>query len=112
MNSQATLWEKVKNVSLGLLGLYIAYQILRKVFGGSWGGEAIIIALVMFNLGLTIAIMKNHGKELTLVGANQNYMRQDMREMKSELNKAREEQQVMKNNIQAICTKLDVLTKA
>jgi uncharacterized membrane protein len=36
-----------------LLGLFIAYQIIRAIFGGSWQTESIIIALLVFNLGLT-----------------------------------------------------------
>ena len=41
------------DVLLILLGLFIAYQLLRAIFGGSWQTEAIIISLLIFNLGLT-----------------------------------------------------------
>lgn len=36
-----------------LLGLFIAYQLIRAIFFGSWQTEALIIALLIFNLGLT-----------------------------------------------------------
>jgi len=41
------------DILLIILGLIIIYQLLRKIFGGSWQTESIIIALLMFNLGLT-----------------------------------------------------------
>jgi len=40
------------DILLIILGLFIAYQILRKILGGSWENEALIIALLIFNLGL------------------------------------------------------------
>ena len=36
-----------------LLGVFIAYQLLRAIFGGSWQTEGLIIALLIFNLGIT-----------------------------------------------------------
>jgi len=43
-------------------GLYIAYQIIKKILGGSWGTEDIIIGLLIFNSGaiFTMAIMLSH----------------------------------------------------
>ncbi len=41
------------DILLILLGLFIAYQLLRAILGGSWQTESIIIALLIFNLGLT-----------------------------------------------------------
>ena len=41
------------DIILIILGLFIAYQLLRAIFGGSWQTESLIIALLMFNLGLT-----------------------------------------------------------
>ena len=42
-----------------LPGLFIAYQLLRAIFGGSWQTEALIIALLIFNLGLTWKLNMN-----------------------------------------------------
>jgi hypothetical protein len=36
-----------------LFGLFIAYQLIRAILGGSWETEGLIIALLVFNLGLT-----------------------------------------------------------
>ena len=41
------------DIILILLGLFIGFQILRKILGGSWETESIIIALLIFNLSLT-----------------------------------------------------------
>jgi len=41
------------DIVLILLGLFIAYQLLRAIFGSSWQSESLIIALLIFNLGLT-----------------------------------------------------------
>lgn len=50
------------DILLILLGLFIAYQILKAIFGGSWETESIIISLLIFNLGLTYRLsMKLEG---------------------------------------------------
>ena len=36
-----------------IFGLFIAYQLLRAILGGSWQTEGLIIALLVFNLGMT-----------------------------------------------------------
>ncbi len=37
---------------LALIGLFIAYQLLKKILGGSWQTESLIIAMLFLNLGL------------------------------------------------------------
>jgi len=46
-------------ILLILFGIFIAYQIILKIIGGSWETENLIISLLIFNLGavFTIAIM-------------------------------------------------------
>ena len=41
------------DIILALLGLFIAYQLILAIFGGSWQIESLIIGLLIFNLGLT-----------------------------------------------------------
>ena len=41
------------DILLILFGLFIAYQLLLKIFGGSWQTESLIIGLLIFNLRLT-----------------------------------------------------------
>ena len=41
------------DIILILLGLFIAFQIIKAILGGSWETESIIIALLIFNIGVT-----------------------------------------------------------
>ena len=41
------------DIILIFIGLFIVYQLLKSIFGGSWQTESLIIALLVFNLGLT-----------------------------------------------------------
>ena len=45
--------DKITDIILILLGLLLVYQLLRKILGGSWQYETIIITLLLFNLGMT-----------------------------------------------------------
>ena len=47
------------DILLILFGLFIAYQLLRKIFGGSWQTESLIIALLVFNLGIVWKMNNN-----------------------------------------------------
>lgn len=40
------------DILLILFGLFIAYQLLRKILGGSGQFESLIITLLVFNLGI------------------------------------------------------------
>jgi len=55
---------KLVDILLILFGLLLAYQIIRKIFGDSWSTEAIMIALLIFNLGLTWKISLNFEKHI------------------------------------------------
>ncbi len=48
--------QKTFEVVLIIFGLFLAYQILLKILGGSWTTEQIITTLVVFNLGLTFTL--------------------------------------------------------
>ena len=41
------------DILLILFGLFIIYQLIRKIIGASWQAESLIIALLIFNLGIT-----------------------------------------------------------
>lgn len=45
--------EHLIELLLVLFGILIAYQLVRKLIGGSWQTESLIIALLIFDLGLT-----------------------------------------------------------
>lgn len=58
-NKSLDILQKLFQIVLVLIGIYLIIQVFRKILGGSWGTEDIIIALLIFNLGttFTIAIM-------------------------------------------------------
>ncbi len=47
------------DIILILLGLFIAYQLVKAIIGRSWQSEALIIALLMFTIGVTWKISMN-----------------------------------------------------
>lgn len=48
--------EKVIEIILVLFGLFLIFQLIRKIFGGSWAVEDIIIGLLLFNTGAILTI--------------------------------------------------------
>ncbi len=53
------------DIILILLGLFIAYQLIRAILGGSWQTESLIISLLIFNLGLTWRLSMNFEGHIT-----------------------------------------------
>jgi uncharacterized membrane protein len=51
MNKKKEFIDWVITISLAVLALFITYQVLRIVFGGSWSSENVIMVLVGANLG-------------------------------------------------------------
>ncbi len=49
-------FEKTVQIILFLFGLFILFQLLRKISGGSWSTEDIMLALLIFNLGAVFTI--------------------------------------------------------
>lgn len=54
--------QLVSIIILIILGLFLAYQIIRKIFSGSWSSEDIILTLLVFNLGCVFTIILNLAK--------------------------------------------------
>lgn len=44
------------SIIVSLFGLFVAYQIVRKILGSSWSTENIIISLLMLNLSVSFMI--------------------------------------------------------
>lgn len=42
-----------------LFGLFIIYQLMGKIFGGSWQTEGLIISLLIFNIGVVWRLSMN-----------------------------------------------------
>lgn len=60
--------EKIVEFLLILFGIFLLFQILRSILGGSWSTEDIIIGLLIFNLGglftigmLVAQVRSDHG---------------------------------------------------
>lgn len=49
-------WIKIFYWLLGIFVLYLIIEILRKIFGGSLSYEALVIGLLIANLGYTITL--------------------------------------------------------
>ena len=49
-------------IFLIVFGLFLAYQIILKILGGSWQTESLIISLLMLNIGITFTLAINHAK--------------------------------------------------
>jgi len=47
------------DIILILFGIFIAFQLIKAILGGSWQTESLIIALLIFNIGLTWKLSMN-----------------------------------------------------
>ncbi len=72
-----------------LFGLFILYQIIRNILGGSWGAEAFIAALVILNLSICF----NNSKELAAHKAEFREFKRSMQEMTKDFKEFRKETQ-------------------
>ena len=72
-------------IFLIVFGIFLVYQIILKILGGSWETEAIIISLLIFNISFTIAIALSQIK----FGTDYNYFKKliykELKEIKSKL---------------------------
>ncbi len=50
--------DTVLKTLLLLFAVYVIYQIIRKLAGGSWDSEQIIISLIILNIGWTALIQR------------------------------------------------------
>ena len=75
--------EKVVEILLVLFGLYLLIQILRKILGGTWSTEDIIIALLIFNLGCTFTI----GIMLTQLKSDHDHLKDQFRYLADDFKK-------------------------
>jgi uncharacterized membrane protein len=64
-------------VALTIFALFIIYQILRKVFGGSWATEGLVIALLVLNITLTFHLTK----EVTQIKTDLSHIKMEFRSL-------------------------------
>ncbi len=58
-----------------VFGLFIAYQLIRKILGGSWGTEDIITAMVIANITVTFGLAINTTKGITKINSELSHLR-------------------------------------
>ena len=49
-------FTKILEIVLSLFGIFLIYQILRKIFGGSWQAEDVILSLLVLNISCSFAL--------------------------------------------------------
>jgi len=49
-------WLKIFYWLLGIFAIYLIFELIRKILGGSLGTDELIIGLLVTNLGYTIAL--------------------------------------------------------
>ena len=54
-----------------LFGLFISYQLIRKILGGSWSIEDLMLAFLILNIGLTFG----NSVRLSRLTSDHNYLR-------------------------------------
>ncbi|HIH26343.1 hypothetical protein J4476_03860 [Candidatus Woesearchaeota archaeon] len=74
---------KLIQISLIIFGIFLLIQILRKIFGGSWSTEDIVVALLLFNTSIifTSTII------LVQLRSDQRYLRKDVEILIKDLKK-------------------------
>jgi len=50
--------EQIIKYIITIFGIYLVYQLYRKITGNSWSTDGIIIGLIILNLGWTVAMQK------------------------------------------------------
>ena len=49
-------WQKILYWILGIFTLYLIFEVIRKIFGGSLGLQELVIGLLIANLGYVISL--------------------------------------------------------
>jgi len=50
------IFQIILTIILIIFSLFILYQIIKKIIGGSWSIEQVILALVIANIGVTFSL--------------------------------------------------------
>jgi len=78
-----------------LWALFVVYQILRKVFGGSWAIEEVILGMAFINITATISMAVLFG----YMKADISYMKNDIKSVKKELKEFRKDCAAFRNRL-------------
>ncbi len=74
------LLNLIIGIALLLFAIFLAYQILSAIFGGSWSTENIIISLLIFNVSVTFTI----GYNLAAVKSDLRHLSESFRHLASD----------------------------
>ena len=69
--------KKTVEILLLLFAIFLLYQILRKILGGSWSIEDIILGLLIFNIGCTFTV----GIMLAELRSDHNHLRDQFKNL-------------------------------
>ncbi|MFH1592337.1 MAG: hypothetical protein ABIB47_03145 [Candidatus Woesearchaeota archaeon] len=76
--------ERIVIIVLVVFGLYISYQIIKRILGGSLTAEDIIISLLIFNLGCVFTIgfaLAKLNSGLAKLKSDHNHLRNQFRSL-------------------------------
>ena len=84
----------ILNLFLIIFGLFVLYQIIRKILGGSWGTEQSILALLILNITITfgiVAIIGTLKSDLKFLRLQFNTLAKDFKPLLKEFHEQRSE---------------------
>lgn len=91
---------KLVEILLIIFSLYVSYQIIKKVIGGSWQAEVIIIAIVLANLGITFKLVSDMGE-----------LKSDHKNLKNQFYSLTTDFKKVKTDVSELSHKFDFLAK-
>ena len=80
-------FRKGLEIFLIFFGLLIIYQIIKKIFGGSWTMEEIILTLVVFNIGITFTVGFTLGINVVELKSDLNHLKEQFRSFVNDFKK-------------------------
>ncbi|MDP1694013.1 MAG: hypothetical protein Q8L34_00560 [Candidatus Woesearchaeota archaeon] len=88
------------DIVVSLFGLFMLYQILRRMFGGSWGIETLIFGLVVLHIGFTFWLamkMTETKTEVRHLRSQFHSLATDFKELRSEVSNQKIEFKAQRN---------------
>jgi len=96
-------WETILYWVLALFGIFIIYQALRYLLGGSWALESLVVAFLVLNFTLTIA----NGMKLSHFEGEFREFRHAMLTLAKDFKEFREEMREFKHEMHSFTKETD-----
>lgn len=103
----------ITEASVIVFGLFIAYQLTRKILGGSWSTEDLIIAMVMANITITFGVAMKTTKissDLKHLTKQFNCLATDFKAHTKQFNELSRQVSSISNRLDNASAKLDMLS--